>query len=111
MSPSNTRRNFTTLCICGVIIGVGISPGEACARSSSKAPDIGDVYIDSQAGEITVINETGKDLQVNVDSVDMGRGANTGDIMIKDRGTNITVIKKRGRDDSEINIGSVKRRK
>lgn len=77
--------------------------------SASSGPDIGDIYIDSNVGDVTVINKTRRDLEVNVHSVEATGRAKSGDITIQSsKGNDITVIKKRRKDKSEVNIGSVR---
>ncbi len=77
--------------------------------SSSSGPRLGDISIDSNVGDVTVINKTRRDLEVNIHSVEATGRAKTGDISISSRkGNDITVIKDSRKDASEVNIGSVK---
>lgn len=94
---------------------VSLNPSEGSAEynpspssSSSSGPRLGDISIDSNVGDVTVINKTRRDLEVNIHSVEAQGNAKTGDITIKSgRGNDVTVIKGRRRDESEVNIGSV----
>ncbi|WP_207261074.1 hypothetical protein [Desulfovibrio sp. Huiquan2017] len=83
------------------------SIGNSGLYSSSSSPNLGDITIDSKVDDVTVINKTRADLEVNIHSIEAHGNAKSGDITLKGRGNNITVIKKSRQSEAEVNVGSV----
>lgn len=74
---------------------------------SGGRTDLGDITVESEVGDVTVINKTRKDLEVNIHSIEAKGNVKSGDITLKGHGNDITVIKKSRKSEAEVNIGSV----
>ena len=74
---------------------------------ASNSPDLGSISIDSEVSDITVINKTREDLEVNIHSIEAKGKSKSGDITLQGRSKDITVIKKARKSEADVNIGSV----